>query len=157
MSIIRKIKRFFRIAVACFAVNAACFLFMPAFVRQSHAANKAGLIVLGIVFYVSLLAGIAATVCANAARREFARTRLNGDYRMDARIGAFSFFGNIPATVFDVTLIVSAAAFAAVLIIGRAQSELTFAFLSLLVLSLYMHCLFNGRIYKSTKYKRVRR
>lgn len=157
MNIIRRIKWFFRISIACFAANAACFLFMPAAVRLERAANRAGLIVLGVVFWLSLLAGIASAVCANLARREFARTRLDGDYRMDSGIGVFGFFGNIPAAVFDVTLILSAAALAAILIIGQSGSELTFAVLSLLVLSLYMHCLFNGRIYKSTKYKRVRR
>ena len=157
MRIIRRIKYYFWASVICFILNAASFLFMPLATSQADLTDKKSLFVTGTVFWVTLLIGVALLWFANLERREFARTRLNCDYKMGCRIGVISFFRNIPAVVSDVVMISSAIALAVIIITKQTNISLTFAVISILVLSLYMHCLFNGRIYESTKYKRVRR
>ena len=157
MRIIRRIKKYFWASVVCFVLNAACFLFMPYATEQAEITNRTSLFVTGSAFWLTLLAGIVLLVFANLERRDFARTRLDGDYKMGSRVGIITFFDNIPATVFDILMIVSAIASTILIITKRSNVQLTFIAISILVLSLNMHCLFNGRIYKSTKYKRVRR
>ena len=157
MTILKKVKTNLLLSVIFLSIHAATFLFMPLASKYAAATNRATLFALGILFWTAMAAGYVFLLIANVHRRQFVKKKLNGDYRMNSRIGILSFFKNTPATVADVVLFVSIAAFGMMLLFKATENYGTFVMLFLLDLSLNLHCILNGRIYKATKYKRMRR
>ena len=116
-----------------------------------------GTVLIGLVFWISAIAGYVMIAMANSERKWFINRKVDGNVKMNCRPGIAEFFSNVPATVADVTMIMS---FLLFVIIGFTEWKyeyISYILLFLLVFSLHMHCMFNGRIYKATKYKRTRR
>lgn len=155
MELIKKIKLFFWLAVICFTVSSMSFLFLPHAFENSLNRERNEYFIIGTVFWLFLVLGVLLLFHANTFRREFAKTRLGGDYRMKSRIGILMFFVNIPGTVSDVIFIISLIAFIVILTVD-VRSKIIYVIFALLILSFEMHCIFNGRIYKSTKFRRVK-
>ena len=66
-------------------------------------------------------------------------------------------FQNIPAVIADVALLAGSIALVNIYFCDITSQYITYVMLAIVSLSLNMHVLFNGRIYKTTKYKRTRR
>jgi len=126
-------------------------LIMPATVRM---AEKDGVIniLMGCVFWISAIAGYTLLAVANAERRKFIKHKADVDVKMGCSPGIISFFTNVPATVADVTMIASCLMFDIISTTSQRDEYISYVLLFLLVFSLHLHCLFNGRIYKSTKF-----
>lgn len=157
MAIIKRVRTNLILAIAFLCTHAATFLLMPLASKYAEQTHRISLIVLGSVFWAAMLAGYVFLVIANVHRRQFVRKKLDGDYKMNSRIGALTFFANTPATIADITLFVSIAAFGIMLLFKATENYGTFVMLFLLDLTLNLHCILNGRIYKTTKYRPVRR
>lgn len=156
MRSIQKIRRLFWFAVVFIFLMSASILLMPIAVRMGEQDRKMTALI-GIVFWLSAITGYTLIAMANTERKWFIIRKVDGDVKMNCHPGIATFFTNVPATVFDVTMILS---FLMLIIINFTDwryEYVTYVLLFLMVLSLNMHCLFNGRIYKATKYKRTRR
>ena len=156
MRSLRRIKRLFWIAVVFLSLMAGSILLMPLATKIGE-ENRSILLGVGLAFWLSMIAGYFFVYVANRERKWFIRKKLDGDVGMGCRPGVITFFDNVLATVADVVMIASF-----LLLIGVSFTELKYEYisyvlLSLLIFSLNMHCLLNGRIYKVTKFKRTRR
>ena len=127
MRSIQKIRRLFWFAVVFIFLMSASILLMPIAVRMGEQDRKMTALI-GIVFWLSAKTGYTLNAMANTERKWFI-------IRKDDR--------------FLMLIIIN--------FTDWRYEYVTYVLLFLMVLSLNMHCLFNGRIYKATKYKRTRR
>lgn len=156
MKSIQKIKQLFWFAVMFQFLMSLSVLLMPMAVQMGQQDRKMTVLI-GLVFWISAIAGYVMIAMANSERKWFINRKVDGNVNMNCRPGIAEFFTNVPATVADVTMILS---FLMFVIIGFTEWKyeyISYILLFLLVFSLHMHCMFNGRIYKATKYKRTRR
>lgn len=150
------IKGLFWASVAFLLLNAATFLFMPMAAELSENGSiQWGLMIVGIVFWISIGLGYALLIMANLYRRDFVRNRLDGDFTMGCRMGIITFFSTRPGAIADGLFVAALIAFLIVFLNGNINGYITYVLLALLTFSLNMHGIFNGRIYKATKYKRI--
>lgn len=157
MQTILRIKQLVWISVICLLITSASILFMPLANIKATQTNNISLIVVGGLFWVSLVVGYVLLVRANVLRRWFIQNRTNFETRMNSRIGILTFFSNVPATIADTVLITSLVVITVIFFTALKDKYIVYILLSLLTFSLNMHGVFNGRIYKSTKFKRIRR
>lgn len=157
MTYLNRIKRLLWAAGICLLLHAACYPVMPVSAAMAEQTNRISLIAVGGVYWASALAGYALLFAANIVRRTFVREKMRGNYRMGCRIGLFTFFANGFAIAADVALFVSAAGLLVLLLLGQIDRYLSYILLFFLSFSLHMHGVLNGRLYKITKYKPIRR
>lgn len=156
MRSIRRIRQLFWSAIFFLSIMAMTFLFMPVVVKAGE-YNQMVVVLLGMIFWISAIIGYLMITVAEHERKWFINHRLDGNLKMNCRSGVTTFFANIPATVFDVMMIAS---FLVLIVIGFTELKneyVSYVLLFFLVLSLNMHCLFNGRIYKLINLTLVRR
>ena len=154
----KRIRCLFWIAVGLFAIHASSYLLMPVATEFAESRNSnTPLFAIGCIFWSSIVLGYLLIALANTERKNFIRKRLNGDLSMQCHIGAVTFFSNLPATIVDAALFASVVAFAIIYCAGFINRYITYVALAIVSFSLNTHGLFNGRIYKITKYKRLRR
>ena len=156
MKTIRRIKILFWFSVACFTLMSATVLLMP-FAVNAGGSNKILTIITGSIFWISALIGHACLILANQKRKWLLHYMSGTDPKMNSRPGIVSVFSNIPAVISDVLTICSLVLFVIHSFAGSRDSYLSYVLLFALMMSFHMHCLFNGRIYKTTKIKSVRR
>ena len=153
---VKTIKGLFWLSVGLLLLNAITFLFMPIATEAiENGSIRWGLMAVGSIFWVSIVLGYAFLIMANVYRREFVRNRPDGDLTMRCRIGIITFFSTIPGAIGDTLFIAALLALVITYLLGSINSYLTYVLLAVLSFSSNMHCLFNGRIYKTTKYKRI--
>ena len=153
---VKKIKRLFWLAIAFIAVASGTFLLMP-LVTEATQNRRMLTIAIGIAFWLSSIAGYALLLAANIERRWFINHKAYGDVKMNCLPGVISFFQNIPGTVFDVIMFMSLVMLLIIAFTKWRYDYISYILLSLFYLSLNLHSMFNGRIYKSTKFRRTRR
>lgn len=156
MKSVQKIKRLFWFAVVFQFLMSLSILLMPIAV-QMRQQNRRMTVLIGAVFWLSAIAGYVIVAMANSERKRFIRYKVDGNIKMNCRPGIAEFFTNVQATVADVTMIMSFLIFVTIGFTKLRYGYITYILLFLLVFSLHMHCMFNGRIYKATKYRRTRR
>ena len=155
---VKKIRDLFWTAVGCFAVHALSYLFMPVSLAASeNGGSRKALLLVGCVFWISLLLGYLLLIPANSERKAYIRKQLDGDVSMRCRMGIAAFFSNTPAFAADAALLAGILALAIIYFCGATNRYITYIALAIVSFSLNMHGMFNGRIYKITKYKRMRR
>lgn len=119
--------------------------------------SKGSRMLVGCIFWLPLLLGYILVILANLERKTFIRSRLDGDISMQCHMGVVTFFSNTPAVIADATLLAGSIALVIIYFCDVANQYITYVMLAIVSFSLNMHGLFNGRIYKTTKYKRTRR
>ena len=158
VGIIHRIKVDFWTAVIFFSMNAVTILTMPLIVTISKESGKQiYLILLGSFFWLSLIFGYTFVCFANRKRKLFIISKLDGDLSMGQHIGLITFFSNMPALIVDSAMFASVIVIIIIYKIGEFDTYFTYAMLAVIVFTVNMHCMFNGRIYKTTKFRRIRR
>ena len=151
MSIIHKAKILFWISFACEAVASATFLWMP-FVGET----RMGQIITGIIFWIFLICGYVCIGIANHFRKGYNLQPHRNLLHAKQRIGLFKFFSNIPAAIFD-TVLVAVLLIAVIAAFTKLkETYLPYPLLSLILLSMNAHCMFNGRVYIFTNSKPIK-
>ncbi len=140
----------FSFSCAAFLVMAATVLFMPLAV-ESRNTGQTFIIAVGLIFWISALLGYCAVTVAGILRRKILKTAKSSALSLKGRVGLFSFFSNVSATVADLTMIASAVLFVIVNITELKTSYFAYIVLFLLIFSIHMHCLLNGKIFKLIK------
>jgi len=106
MRSIQKIRRLFWFAVVFIFLMSASILLMPIAVQMGEQDRKMTALI-GIVFWLSAITGYTLIAMANTERKWFIIRKVDGDVKMNCHPGIATFFTNVPATVFDVTMILS--------------------------------------------------
>ena len=148
MSVIKTLEKLYWSSVGCFFMMSAMILIMP--VIES---NEKAIIPVGLAFWFFAISGYILLIVANV---EF--KRISGNLRKNKRSlpGIISFFSNKIAMIADIAVIISIVAFVIICITELRFKYIAFVVLFLLIFSLHMHCLFNGRIYKLIKNEKER-
>lgn len=148
MSVIKTLEKLYWSSVGCFFFMSAMILIMP--VIES---NEKAIIPIGLAFWFFAISGYILLIVANV---EF--KRISGNLRKNKRSlpGIISFFSNKIAMIADIAVIISIVAFVIICITELRFKYIAFVTLFLLIFSLHMHCLFNGRIYKLIKNEKER-
>jgi len=149
MKTIKKINLLFYFSVLSLVFMSSTILIMPI-------VDNTVRILLGAAFWIFTVIGYALLVVANFERRWFINNKMDGNVRMDCLPGIATFFDNIPATIADTVMILSFIIFVICTITKLKYEYISYIVLFLLLLSINMHCLFNGRVYKATKIKRIK-
>ena len=126
-----------------FTAMSACFLLMPLIVNGVN-STRAGVIALGVSFWVCTLLGYCSVIIGSAVRKQICkkeRIRING------RPGVISFISNIPALLFDAGLLVSIVLLVVTLLTSMRETYFAYVSIALTVFFLHMHALFNGKDY----------
>jgi len=156
MKSINKIKKLFWCASAFLFLMSFTILFMPMAVKLGE-QNRNVVVVTGLVFWCSAIIGYILIVMSNHERKWFIKNKTTNNIKMNCRPGMVTFFANVPAKMSDVMMIVSFLLLIFSNFVDVNNTYIIYVLLFLFVFSLHMHCLFNGRIYKTTKFKRTRR
>ncbi len=149
MKIIKKIRLLFYFSVLSLMLMSSTILIMPVVGDKVR-------ILLGAAFWIFTVIGYALLIVANFERRWFINNKMDGNVQMDCLPGFATFFDNIPATIADTVMIISFIIFVICMITKLKYEYISYIVLFLLLLSVNMHCLFNGRVYKATKIKRIK-
>ena len=151
-----RIEKLFWLSVICLTIMSATILIMP-FVVSVTNEKRMLVVATGMLFWGSAIVGYTSIIKANKERIRYISKQPNDDLSMGCRVGIMNFFSNIPSTVADVSMIMSFILFIIIIFTEHNNSYLSYVLLFILILSLNMHGLFNGRIYKTIKIKHKRR
>lgn len=152
MRIIKNIRKQFWSAVCLLSAMSATFLMMPLASELSDATNEWSVRIAGILFWAFAIAGYGTIIKANNSRKRFLNKKFGRDVQKHFRPGLLCVFSNKYAKAVDIMLAIVAAAFVIALFTKIKNTYGIIVILSLLVWAVNMHGLFNGRIYRITKY-----
>lgn len=157
MRIIHTIRKQFWLSVGLLTGMSATFLFMP---WASAFADRTGdwsIRLTGMLFWLFTITGYVTVIRANNNRKKFLSKKFGRDIQKDVRPGVLCFFSNRYAEVIDIMLAIFATAFVVLLFTRLKNTYFIIVILSFLIWAANMHCLFNGRIYRITKYNHKER
>ena len=145
-------KALFKYACVSFGVSAFAWLLSPFGDYKGSALAVFVAILVGVLFWLGLIAGIVLIMMINSHRKKNA----GANAKSTGRPGAFRFFSNRKAMIADIAMIV----FLVVLIVLsfvriKEQSLFMIAF-AFFLFSLYMHCVLNGTNYQYIMSKKTR-
>lgn len=142
-----KDKKYFRASCVAFAVSALSILLTFAADYKGNAIAVVLAVLTGALFWLGIVFGFVFLFAVNGKRK--ANRRYNEPE--GTRIGLLTFFSNPNAKVVDIAMIVLfflALLSALIPVIGQG---VTLVFISLFLLSVYMHGMLNGRNYRYIK------
>ena len=133
------------LSIVFFAVMSISFLLMPI-----DAMGGAP----GVLFWGGFLLGILFQIILETRRRSFfAKYRVNPKKMQKPRNGFLTFSSNKYAKVVDRILLVSVVCTILAFLITRGTGYLCFVFISISIMALCLHCIFNGRIFFHIMYQ----
>ena len=130
--------------IASFAVS-SCSLAFSFMTSDATAADRAGSIIIGIIFWLGLIAGIVLTVLLS---KKIKKTGFN-----EGKIGLIHFFSNPIAIVFDCLMILSLIG-SVLIIVFKSEQLIGYFVIALFIFSFEMHCILNGKNYLYIKQKK---
>lgn len=133
----------FWISVGFLLLMSATILLMP--IGAEAAGNFS--VAIGLVFWISASAGYILLFLVNVKRINMMQKSENTVPKGD-KPGVLVFFSNTPALTADIMLFSSFLIFIILRFTELKNMYISYIFLFLLIFSLNMHCVFNGRIYK---------
>lgn len=135
----------FYISIGSFFLMACSFLLMPINFETTNLQFMSYCV--GIMFWVFLILGIVSQIILAKQRKNwFIRNRIRR-FRTKSKSGAIAFLQNLPATIADLTLVISVIALIVSIVLTNAMGYACYIFMALLVFSFCMHCILNGKIY----------
>lgn len=152
MRVIKTIRKQFWLSAGLLTAMSITFLFMPLASELAEQTGDWSVRVLGLFFWLFALTGYLAIAKANDNRKRFLLKRFGRDIQKNFRPGVLCVFSNRFAEVVDIMLIIFVLAFAVSVFTRLRDTYYIIVLLSLLVWAANMHCLFNGRTFRITKY-----
>lgn len=138
-------KKLLKASVYCFGVMSASFLMMapwsPWWKERLEVATFAA-----VLFWISLLAGIALQVVVSIGCEKFRRLELEKNGRVRP-VGLFRFFSNKAGKIADSGMVIGAVGLGISLWLTKGIGNICYVFLFVMVFFFTAHCIFNGRNY----------
>lgn len=151
---IDKLITYYCLSASAMFIMAATVLFMPYAVENGE-QNRLVVVAVGLIFWASAIAGYGFIIAANIVRKKI-MSLMSGSYSsLSGRPGIITFFSNVYATVADTTMILSFVIFIMINLTELKTTFFAYIFLFLLIFSIHMHCLFNGKIFKVIQVSRT--
>lgn len=133
------------ISIGSFFFMASSFLLMPIDFRTTKLQFMSYCV--GIMFWIFMILGIVSQIILAKQRKNwFIKNRIRR-FRTKSKLGVIAFMQNLPATIADITLVVSIIALIVSIVLTNAMGYACYIFMALLVFSFCMHCILNGKIY----------
>lgn len=133
------------ISIGSFFLMACSFLLMPINFETTNLQFMSYCV--GIMFWVFLILGIVSQIILAKQRKNwFIRNRIRR-FRTKSKSGVIAFLQNLPATIADLTLVISVIALIVSIVLTNAMGYACYIFMALLIFSFCMHCILNGKIY----------
>lgn len=129
-----------RLSELCFAISSASFLFIPKSNFNGNNSQRTLAYMVGILFWLGLIAGAICLVIMNTKRRK-------AHFKKYSFPGALCFFKNKKAKICDFAMILSVPAFILSNQTFGLYHTLSLVFLALSVLLIYLHSILNGNNY----------
>lgn len=121
-----------------------------AFIGKNGSTDKAIQVSFPLVFWVGLIAEQVLIWNANSIRNKLeAEGRLR---RIRGKPGVLSILQTEEGAITDLILILSVTAFVILLLFGIGKGFVQYLFISLIVLSFRLHCIFDGKNFRYKKY-----
>lgn len=133
MRFAKRLERLYWLSVVSLTIMSATVLVMP-FANSASIENNFFTAVVGLLFWLSGIAGYASIIMANKERKWFIANQLGGDISMGCRSGITTFFANIPATISDVAMMTSFLLFVVINFTEYKDSYLSYILLFLFLL-----------------------
>ncbi len=151
---INKLITYYCLSASAMLIMAATVLCMPYAVRNGE-QNRLGIVAVGVVFWVSAITGYGFLIAANIVRKKIL-SLMSGSYSsLDGKPGIITFFSNVYATVADTTMVLSFVIFIMINLTELKTTFFAYIFLFLLIFSIHMHCMFNGKVFKLVQASRT--
>lgn len=145
----RKFSRKTRLSIAASIVSSISILGI-AFIGKELAFEKLIQIIFPIIFWVGTIIEQAMIWSANSIRNKLeTEGRLR---RIRGKPGVLSILQTEEGAITDLILILSVIAFVILLLFGIGKGFVQYLFISLIVLSFRLHCIFNGKNFRYKKY-----
>lgn len=126
------------VCLICFTLLGISFLLMP--IEGSESVQKYIPILLGTIFWLSLVGGVASYVCFASEMKR----RAGQKQKFKPKMGLICFFQNRYAVIADVTMFVSLIALVATVLLTNGTSYSCYLSIALFVWSFSMHCICNS-------------
>ena len=149
---IQTIQKQFQCTVILLSAMPATFLLMPMANDLADRTGNWSIRIVGALFWVFAIAGYGMVIVANANRKKFLNKEFGRDIQKNFRPGILCFFSNKIAKLVDIMLAILVVVFVITVFTRLKYTYYIVIMLSCLVWASNMHCLFNGRIYRITKY-----
>lgn len=145
----KRIKKSFWFATIGFSVMSLCVLFMPIASSVSEATNKISLVVVGSVFWLSGIIGLFFMLYVGNERKNYFR-KINKDNTIK-KVNKNRFASCLQAKVAGCTMLISFLLFIISLLTNLKYEYISFIILFVLVFSVCMYFVFNGKNYRFIK------
>lgn len=130
----------------------ALLLLMPWVSEISGTTRGWSVRIAGMCFWMLAVAGYGAVYMANQSRRRFLRKKFHRDIQKNLPCGLFGIAVNPMAKIMDGILLADTLLLGIQMLIPYSNSVILIALLTVWLWAMNMHCLFNGKIYRMTKY-----
>ena len=145
----QKALKYLGLSIVCFGLH-ACSIFLEPFAVNSENKVAAGGYILGVLFWVTLLAG---AVLFGVCREIISKTAGYQEWKQKKIIGVFGFFRTPPARIMDPILLVSFALTIVGNLTGSIPEGVLLVVMAIMLFTFYLHMIVNGRIYRYGKYR----
>ena len=137
----------FALQIFSFACVAFSFLLIPIEFEKEIRGIPLTSFIAGVVFWGALvLASLIQIILVICRNKFFKKHNLKRNKKL-RNMGVFSFFKNKIAVVMDILFIMSIIGLALVFALTESQGYICYIFVAIFVFLLFMHSVFNGKIY----------
>lgn len=137
----------FGVSVLSFLMLAVSFLLMPIESENTQDKISATALVAGVMFWVSIVIGVATQVVLSARRKKwYSENRIKTD-KKEQKIGLISFFKNIYSIIADIASAISLIGLVVAMIVTHSTGYICYVFVSAFIFSFSMHCILNGKVF----------
>ncbi len=135
-----------RMTICCWGSAIALFIMAATILVMPFASEtRAFVVIVGVVFWLFAFIGYGLLIVADSARKKAMRSMVELQPISKERPGIITFFSNVYAAAADTTMILSFVLFIAINFTEFRTSYFAYILLFLLVYSIHMHCLLNGK------------
>ncbi|MEE1057349.1 MAG: hypothetical protein UH239_08900 [Acutalibacteraceae bacterium] len=146
----KKVEKTFWFSIISFSVMSLCILFMPMASNLSELTNKRSLVIVGSVFWLSGITGVVFMLFVRKERKNYFR-KMNKENQNNDKSTKNAIASCLQAKVAGCVAILSFLIFIISLFTNLKYGYISFVVLFILVFSLCMYFIFNGKNYRFIK------
>lgn len=135
------------ISIISFLLLSLSFMLMPIESEDSFEGLSKFSLVAGIMFWISLVAGIVTQIVLVHRRKKWYVANRVKRGQFQQKIGIISFFRNAYAIMADIVAILSLIGLIIAMVATHGTGYICYILVSVFVFAFCMHCILNGKVY----------